>query len=71
MIKEKKPIRRNTIITIISAIIWAVVMLSSSWVLKGTSCYNEISMILITGATLHFLLLSTSFMNEKKTNTND
>lgn len=43
-------------VIIISSLIWAVVILSCSWVLKEH--YEKVSTILILGATMHVILLS-------------
>ncbi len=44
-------------IIIASAIIWGAVIVGCSLKLKGTDCYDEISIILFGGVFLHILLL--------------
>jgi len=50
--------KRNIFATIImaSAVIWAVVIIGCSVKLKGTSCYEEINLILIGGVLSHIFL---------------
>lgn len=40
-----------------SAIIWGAVTLGCALKLKGTDCYNEISLFLIGGAGVHLVVL--------------
>ena len=40
-----------------STILWGAVILGCSFRLKGTGCYDEISNILIMGASFHLLLI--------------
>ncbi len=40
-----------------SAIIWGVVIIGCSLILKGTDCFSEISNILIAGAVIHLLFI--------------
>lgn len=42
---------------IASAIIWGIVIIGCSLKLKGTTCYDEISLILTGGAGFHLLLI--------------
>lgn len=42
---------------IASAIIWGAVIIGCALKLKGTSCYDEISLILIGGAGAHLILV--------------
>lgn len=42
---------------IASAVIWGAVIIGCSLKLKGTGCYNEISLILLAGAVCHFLFV--------------
>ena len=42
---------------IASAIIWGAVIIGCSLKLKGTECYDEISSILISGASIHLLFI--------------
>jgi hypothetical protein len=44
---------------IASAIIWGAVIIGCSLNLKGTACYDEISLILYGGVVCHFLLIWT------------
>lgn len=50
--------KKNTYAAIIiaSAIIWALVIIGCSLKLKGTSCYEDISLILIGGVLSHIFL---------------
>jgi hypothetical protein len=40
-----------------SAIIWAAIIIACSLQLRGTSCYNEISLILSGGFISHLILI--------------
>jgi len=40
-----------------SAIIWGAVMIGCSLKLKGTACFDEITVILSTGAAFHLLFI--------------
>ena len=40
-----------------SAIVWGAVIIGCALKLKGTPCYNEISLILIGGAAFHLLFI--------------
>jgi len=42
---------------IASAIIWGVVIVGSSYALKGTDCYSEIQNILAGGVIMHLILI--------------
>ena len=42
---------------IASAIVWGAVILGCSFKLRGTSCYDEISLILTGGAGFHLLFI--------------
>ena len=42
---------------IASAIIWAAVIIGCSLKLKGTNCYDEISLILVGGVIVHLLFI--------------
>jgi hypothetical protein len=50
--------KKNTYAAIIiaSAIIWALVIIGCSLKLKGTSCYEEINLILVGGVLSHIFL---------------
>lgn len=64
MENTKNTIRILTKIQLISSIVWAITMLVCALVLKGS--YREISLILICGYLVEFLLLSSSKNNLKK-----
>ena len=64
MENTKNTIRILTKIQLISSIVWAITMLVCALVLKGS--YREISLILICGYLVEFLLLSSSKSNLKK-----
>lgn len=40
-----------------SAIIWAAVIVGSSYALKGTECYDKIQNILVGGVLSHIILI--------------
>lgn len=40
-----------------SAIIWAAVIIGSSYALKGTECYDKIQNVLVGGVLLHLILI--------------
>jgi len=42
---------------IASAIIWGVVIVGSSYALKGTECYDKIQNILVGGVLSHIILI--------------
>jgi len=44
-------------IIIASAIIWGAVIIGCSFALKGTACYQEISLILFGGAAAHLIIV--------------
>lgn len=44
-------------IIIASAIIWGLVILGTSYALKGTECYGKIQNILVGGVMAHFILI--------------
>jgi len=50
--------KKNTFAAIIiaSAIIWGFVIVGCSYKLKGTSCYEEIKLILLGGVLSHIFL---------------
>ena len=54
MDKKKKSIG---IYIIASAIVWGAVIIGCSLKLKGTGCFDEILIILSTGASFHLLFL--------------
>ena len=63
--------KKNTYAAIIiaSAIIWAFVIVGCSLKLKGTSCYEEINLILIGGVLSHIFLfgaLAKPLLSSKK-----
>ena len=64
MENTKNTIRILTKIQLISSIVWAITMLVCALVLKES--YREISLILICGYLVEFLLLSSSKSNLKK-----
>ena len=47
----------NGISIIASAIIWGLVIVGSSVSLKGTDCYEQISVILFGGAASHLIVV--------------
>lgn len=51
--------KKNTIgaLIIASAIIWGIVMIACSLKLKGTECYDQISLILFGGVISHLILI--------------
>lgn len=55
---------------IASAIIWGAVIIGCSLKLKGTECYQDISLILTSGAGIHLLFiwgpLAAKFKQDKK-----
>lgn len=42
---------------IASAVIWGLVIIGCSLILKGTGCYDQISNILIGGTIIHLLFI--------------
>ncbi len=54
MEKKKKPVGA---LILASAIIWGAVIIGCSYKLKGTECYDAISLILFGGMISHFLLV--------------
>lgn len=67
--KKKKDGLRAGALIIASAIIWGVVIVSASFRLKGTECYQEISNVLYLGFLGHFILIWTPlalFFGKKK-----
>jgi len=64
MENTKNTIQLFTRIQLISSIVWAVIMIVCALVLKGS--YKEISLILITGYLVEFLLISSSKNKLKK-----
>ena len=56
---------------IVSAIIWGAVILGCSLKLKGTDCYNQISLILSTGAVSHLLFVWGPLAAQYKRNKNE
>jgi hypothetical protein len=64
--------KKNSIgaLIIASAIIWGLVMIACSLKLKGTECYDQISLILIGGVISHLILIwgpmGMIFMRKKK-----
>jgi chromate transport protein ChrA len=64
MENTKKTIQILTRIQLISSIVWAVTMIVCALVLEGS--YTEISLILICGYLVEFLLLSSSKNKLKK-----
>jgi hypothetical protein len=64
--------KKNSIgaLIIASAIIWGLVMIACSLKLKGTECYDQISLILIGGVISHLILIwgpmGMIFMKKKK-----
>lgn len=55
---------------IASAVIWGAVIVGCAFKLKGTACYDEISLILYGGVVCHLLLiwapLGTQFLKNKE-----
>ena len=63
--------KKNTYAAIIlaSAIIWAFVIIGCSFKLKGTTCYDEINLILIGGVLSHIFMfgaLTKPMLSNKK-----
>ncbi|GHB61599.1 hypothetical protein [Persicitalea jodogahamensis] len=54
-------------IIIISSLIWAGVILACSWILENE--YEKISHVLILGATIHILMLSSVFIDRLRKET--
>ena len=66
MENTKKIIQILTRIQIISSIVWAILLIICYQILGGS--YKEISLILICGFFMEFLLISSSKNNLKKQN---
>lgn len=65
---EKKVVTIGAII-IASAIIWGIVIIGSSYALKGTACYEKIQNILVGGVLAHIILIWSPmafFLKKKK-----
>ena len=56
---------------IASAIVWGAVIIGCSVKLKGTSCYDEINLILIGGAVFHILFIWGPLGNQFRKNLKD
>lgn len=65
-----KKIRTIGAFIIASAVIWGAVIIGCSLKLKGTGCFQDISLILTAGAVIHLLFiwgpLAAQFKNDKK-----
>ena len=56
---------------IASALVWGAVMIGCSFKLKGTACYDEISLILIGGASFHLLFIWGPLAKQFRKNTEE
>lgn len=54
---EKKKVLSIGALIISSALIWGLVIVGCSFMLKGTECYGKIQNILVGGVLAHFVLI--------------
>jgi len=49
--------RKVGLLILVSALIWAAIIISCSVVLKNTDCYGKIQNLLVTGVVCHLLFV--------------